>query len=292
MNTIDVSSLDADAHRLSATWDKMFNFAASFGREFRRMRETFPKNLAPDKWGVAWDFERWMLLKVGPSEKTALRMLEILDKSVSSAEREKDRERMAEIRAQQKAEAAKRKAEEHAAKLARAAEWQKKQAAAQSPKERKAEAKKDREMHAKAKAAVVNVRAPVKLRAILTTTPPAGNGAKANGTDPFETKLHAARREVARVNELWVAAVMNLAMVMAQIRARYPDNTAFGNWLILHGFDFEKNDRAALVKMGQMNQQVLRQRLETTTRRSFDYFWRGVQEDSRFPEETGRHAGA
>lgn len=276
MSARTIADFDSDANRLRAAWDKMFNYASSFGREFRRLRDEFPKDLPPDKWGAKWDFDRWMILKVGPSEKTALRMLEILDKGVSATEREKDRERMAEIRAQQKAEAAKRKAEEHAAQMARTRERQQKRAAAQSPKERKEAEKKDRNLLAKVEAAEAKIirAAAANPRAILT------NGAKANGVDPLAARAHAAERKIAQGKELWIVGVMELAMVMAQIRDRYPNNLEFGDWLRTNGLHYERNAQGALIAMGHMAPKGLRVLLEATVSRSLEKIWRDFQQGS------------
>jgi hypothetical protein len=107
---------------MKASWKKMMNYAASFARDFDEYRQKFPTlNIAPDDLGYSWSFARWMLLKVGPSEKTALQILGILAERARIGNQETHRERLAEIKRDKKVELQRIKAEKAERKAAREA---------------------------------------------------------------------------------------------------------------------------------------------------------------------------
>lgn len=72
----------------------------------------------------------------------------------------------------------------------------------------------------------------------------------------------------------WIDATLELAAVLAEARARFPDNRAFSVWLAENDMDMlGKNDRAALIGFAG-NLAVARRVLEETHRASWQLIWR------------------
>lgn len=122
MTKRNISELDEAAASMRVRWDKMYNFASSFARDFYQHKQAFTADeFAPDENGNPWTCSRWMLAKMGLSEKATLRLIEALGEIASSEEKERNRERLAEIKREEAAAKAARKAEKAAAEAAREA---------------------------------------------------------------------------------------------------------------------------------------------------------------------------
>lgn len=122
MTKKNIDELDEAAASMRVRWDKMYNFASSFARDFYQHKQAFSADeFAPDENGNPWTCSRWMLAKMGLSEKATLRLIEALGEIASSEEKERNRERLAEIRREEAAAKAARKAEKAAADAAREA---------------------------------------------------------------------------------------------------------------------------------------------------------------------------
>lgn len=303
---IDISVLDDDANRMKVAWKKALNFAASFARDFRQQAQAFsPGKYAPDKYGAEWTFSRWMLLKVGPSEKTALRMIEFFDKTASTEDQEHDRRRLAELKAEKQAEIVRRKAEA-AAKKQRKAEVRQ---ARLKPVPKPYSEPKPELLTAKSRRAV----SPERQRALLVVREKKAAGlpmnkyriaeetgihystvgaamaivaqeqpgkrhnyvsAKTNGGgDPLAARGHAAWAKIDQGNELWIEGVMELAAVMAEARDQFPANQDFGAWLAASKLERGKTERMALINLGRMRAEMLRDLLKTSRRDSIRLIW-------------------
>jgi hypothetical protein len=75
-------------------------------------------------------------------------------------------------------------------------------------------------------------------------------------------------------NDEWVSAPLDLATELWNARQMHRDNQAFGRWLAENELDdFGKDDRAALIGMGQHLDEA-RAALEGTGSRSLQWIWR------------------
>jgi hypothetical protein len=70
----------------------------------------------------------------------------------------------------------------------------------------------------------------------------------------------------------WRDLTLELSAKLWAARQRYPDNQEFGEWLDRHARRLSKNDRAALIKMGQ-HLEISRKVLEQSNRQSPQHIW-------------------
>jgi len=116
--TEPIESLDENANRLDVLYSKMLNYAAAFAKEFREQHQAFdPARYTPPSFGQ-WSFGRWLMTKVGVSEKTCWAIIETLERRVATEDRELTQRRLRELAAERKAERARLRAERDAAQAA------------------------------------------------------------------------------------------------------------------------------------------------------------------------------
>jgi hypothetical protein len=84
----------------------------------------------------------------------------------------------------------------------------------------------------------------------------------------------------------WAAYVIDLCEQVAEARALYPSNQEFGAWWDAQGFGLNKNDRAALIAMGE-NIEAARACLAVTERRSLQYIYEKEFKTSSLCKEDG-----
>ena len=83
---------------------------------------------------------------------------------------------------------------------------------------------------------------------------------------------------------LRIEGVLETAPAMAHARNDCGGNDrAFGRWCTDNKINCKKNERAALVGMGRLDQASLRGALERTTSRSIRVFWQQLQPHVAFP---------
>ena len=80
-------------------------------------------------------------------------------------------------------------------------------------------------------------------------------------------------KECAHGAEEWAAGTLQMAIGMAEVRRTFSSDREFGAWVDEQGYDFNANDRAALIAMGQHPDKAAKA-LAETTRRSLQLIWR------------------
>jgi hypothetical protein len=94
-------------------------------------------------------------------------------------------------------------------------------------------------------------------------------------------KIEAAHQRALRGGAEWVEGSIELAAAMVAGRDATPANITFSQWLKLNRLDFySKNDRAALIAMGD-HLDVMREVMTATTSRCYENIWRDNKK--RFP---------
>ena len=73
-------------------------------------------------------------------------------------------------------------------------------------------------------------------------------------------------------NALWIEGSIALAQVLSTARAKFPADQEFGQWCEMNAPTIRKDDRAALIGLGRMDN--LREILIGTTSRSYQLIWR------------------
>ena len=80
-------------------------------------------------------------------------------------------------------------------------------------------------------------------------------------------------KERAHGAEEWAAGTLQMAIGMAEVRRTFSSDREFGAWVDEQGYDFNANDRAALIAMGQHPDKAAKA-LAETSRRSLQLIWR------------------
>lgn len=75
---------------------------------------------------------------------------------------------------------------------------------------------------------------------------------------------------------IWIEATVAKAIVLCTARDKFPADQEFGVWLITNKIDLERDSRSALINLGRLGEQRLRETLEGTPEatRSYQLLWR------------------
>jgi len=96
---------------------------------------------------------------------------------------------------------------------------------------------------------------------------------KPQGLDALTDQINDALARRERSKEDWVSATIELCERLAEARAKFSNDKAFGAWFDDSGIQLSKDDRAAAIAMG-MEIEVARGILEKTERRSLQHIQR------------------
>jgi flagellar biosynthesis GTPase FlhF len=297
----DIKDLDDPAQRLKVMWEKANNFFRNFTLEYIPIREALVKG----EYGSDWlNIDRWMLTKVGISDRTVLDVIDAFKRSYAHDEQEKleslRKEQAAAKRREKETkelEAAKRRQERAAEQLAKnaiaedarksQAAWDgmraEMKAAEDAQKKKDAKNKKRRKPKGKkspGKSSTTKKNAPVAAH-------PNGNGSVTNGVAVLlglAKELRALRKRDVKVRENWVLVTLAKAEALAKVKKQIPDKIAFGKWLTDNGFDtwLNDHDRAALINFGSNIELARTVLLEHPTSWSVQHIWE--KEKNRFAQ--------
>jgi hypothetical protein len=92
------------------------------------------------------------------------------------------------------------------------------------------------------------------------------------------------KTRIERSDQDWVWGSLEICSAMHEARLRFPHDRGFGQWLNNEGHnDWDKNDRAALIKFGADSEQA-REVFTKATSKSYQHIWDSVKSSWRFPQ--------
>lgn len=89
-------------------------------------------------------------------------------------------------------------------------------------------------------------------------------------------KFKAADKMCERGEELWIEGSIAKATILCAARAKFVNDQLFGLWCSESGITVSHQDRAALIHLGGLAKERLKQIFTTTERRSYQYIWQDV----------------
>lgn len=244
------------ADRLRVMWNKSRNYFQSFLTELGEVR----KMMGNDRVFARWCVEE-LHISIGVITNTA-NILKKADADIARAELQgvKDAEKVE--RNRKRVEAAMERERVRALKRAKAE-------ADNESKRRENKKKRDRDYRRRMKQKKLEnyiALAPRKVDRNVVQFP--------DGQLAKEIKV--AVKELAEARSAWVDASIKLASLLYEARGRFPNDKAFGEWLVRNDIHISRDDRAALIGFGA-NVESMRHVLSNTERSSYQLIWRDVQ---------------
>lgn len=271
-----------DPNKASVLWNKGQNFFSAFFAEIDQVR----RQIGNDTVFARWCFDELHIPLVAITRVTEV--LTIVDgqiakahlasaKAAEQAQRRKEREqREAMIAAERK-----RKEEERAAiaaEKARREELERLAVEAADKLRRKQMSKrknnkgwKEKERAATAQALAVFAGTGDAQNVVVFENPQTPTRTEGQLVKLIKAAL--LRRDASRSE--WIDASVELAGLLCEARRRYPANERFSKWLEENDIVIDRNDRAALLQLGQ-NVKAMRVILERTDSTSYRYIWQDV----------------
>lgn len=264
--------LDELAIRIKVSRAKAFNYLRTFATSYYAAKDKYDPVVGGESF--AW----WLLRNTGLLTDRCEQLLNAFSKHLAAEHADRAKAASEEQRRQSRAAAAaeaERRAHEReqkqqaaeAARQTKEAEKQRRAEEAEKRRQDRAAEKQRRTEEAKQKArtaAAKQRRRRQKVKAGLKST---------DQLTQLAAQIHVAQSTAEGGRQAWVNGVMGVAVALAMARSLLPSDIAFGAWFDTHAFDFNKNDRAALVGMGQ-NPDLARAVLRNTGRFSCQLIWR------------------
>jgi hypothetical protein len=263
--TRDIAELDERAQYLRVMWRKAHNYHASLARAFSETKAL----IESAAFGPEWTASKWLLTKVGLSEPQLMKMILVYRKAIDQGQREKFLADQAERGRQRRVAAAEKRAANAAQKAARKERSAAKNAddedkliarlQAQFVRKQKQDIKRQRDAeHKREQRKQQKAAAAADVDHILL--------------ERLAKEILIAKTQAYDNRSAWIAAALRQAGALAFARAQFHSNQAFGKWLIAHAIDYPKDQRAALIYIGQ-HIDIAKPILENTNSWSYREIW-------------------